>query len=65
MLLLAAEHGLRVTEVTVRPVYADEQSGVRPWHALLILALIVRRLWRAPGSSLLAEARHQRARRSV
>jgi len=43
LLLLLAQHGLRVGEVAVRPVYRDEQSGVRPWHALLILGLIVRR----------------------
>lgn len=65
LLLLAAEHGLRVSEVTVRPVYADEQSGVRPWHALLILGLIARRLWRTPASNLLANARHERAGRSI
>ena len=33
-------------EVPVRPVYADEQSGVRAWHALGILWLIVRRYTR-------------------
>lgn len=65
LLLLAAQHRLRVSEVTVRPVYADEQSGVRPWHALLILGLIVRRLWRAPSGNLLTDARHERAGRSV
>jgi dolichol-phosphate mannosyltransferase len=43
LLLLLAQHGLRVGEVEVRPVYRDEQSGVRPWHALLILGLIARR----------------------
>jgi glycosyltransferase involved in cell wall biosynthesis len=43
LLLLLAQHGLRVGEVAVRPVYRDEQSGVRPWHALLILGLIARR----------------------
>lgn len=64
LLLLAAQHGLRVGEVTVRPVYADEQSGVRPWHALLILGLIARRWWRAP-SPLLADPRHERAGRSI
>jgi glycosyltransferase involved in cell wall biosynthesis len=47
LLLLAAQHALRVCEVTVRPIYRDEQSGVRPWHALLILWLIARRLLRA------------------
>jgi glycosyltransferase involved in cell wall biosynthesis len=64
LLLLAAQHGLRVSEVTVRPVYGDEQSGVRPWHAALILGLIVRRLWKAPGL-LLADSRHQGAGRSI
>lgn len=64
LLLLAAQHGLRVREVTVRPVYADEQSGVRPWHALLIVGLIARRWLRAPGV-LLTDAGHERAGRSV
>lgn len=35
----------RVTEVVVRPVYASEASGVRPWHALVVLGVIGRR-WR-------------------
>ncbi len=43
LLLLLAQHGLRVSEVEVRPIYRDEDSGVRPWHALLILGLIARR----------------------
>ena len=76
LLLLAAQHGLRVAEVTVRPVYADEQSGVRPWHALLILGLIVRRSLGRAGAPqplslpevpapVLATARHERAGRSI
>ena len=64
LLLLAAQHGLRVGEVTVRPVYGDEQSGVRPWHAALILGLIARRLLRAPRL-LLADSRHEGAGRSI
>ncbi len=64
LLLLAAQHGLRVSEVTVRPIYADERSGVRPWHALRILQLLVVRTWRAPRP-LLANARHERAGRSI
>jgi glycosyltransferase involved in cell wall biosynthesis len=64
LLLLAAQHGLRVAEVTVRPIYADERSGVRPWHALLIVGLIVRRFLRAPRL-LLTDARHERAGRSI
>lgn len=64
LLLLAAQYGLRVSEVTVRPVYAEEQSGVRPWHAALILGLIVRRMLRSPRR-LLAESGYQGAGRSI
>jgi hypothetical protein len=48
--MLAAAH-LRVVEVGVRPVYADEQSAVRPWHALTVVGVVARRWWlsrRAP-----------------
>ena len=64
VLLLAAQHGLRVSEVAVRPVYGDERSGVRAWHAVLILGLIAARLWRAPRG-LLPDARHERAGRTI
>jgi glycosyltransferase involved in cell wall biosynthesis len=64
LLLLLAQHGLRVGEVTVRPVYGDEQSGIRPWHAALILWLIARRWLRQP-SLLLANPGHERTGRSV
>ncbi|MBN1611650.1 MAG: glycosyltransferase family 2 protein [Polyangiaceae bacterium] len=43
LLGLLAAHGMRVAEVPVRPVYADESSGVRPWHALVVAYVIVRR----------------------
>ncbi len=43
LLLMLATRGLRVTEVPVRPVYADEASGVRPWHLLSVAGVIVRR----------------------
>jgi glycosyltransferase involved in cell wall biosynthesis len=33
----------RVVEVPVRPVYAGETSGVRPWHALLVLGILGKR----------------------
>jgi glycosyltransferase involved in cell wall biosynthesis len=46
LLGMLAARGRRVLEVPVRPVYADEQSGVRPWHALSILGLIARRYLR-------------------
>lgn len=34
--------GQRIRDVVVRPVYADEKSGIRPWHVLVILGLIGR-----------------------
>jgi len=43
LLGLIAEQRLRVVEVPVRPAYADEASGVRPYHALLIVLVIARR----------------------
>jgi glycosyltransferase involved in cell wall biosynthesis len=55
LLGLLAEQGLCVTERPVRPVYADETSGVRPYHALLVALVIARRWWitrrRSRGSS--------------
>lgn len=32
----------RVVDVTVRPVYRGEQSGLRPWHLAVVLGLIGR-----------------------
>lgn len=64
LLMLLAQHGLRVSEVTVRPLYGSEQSGVRFWHTIVILWLIARRWLREPRL-LLADARHKRAGRSV
>ena len=49
LLLLLAARGQRVAEVPVRPVYADEKSGLRPWHILQIVSVIVRRFWREPA----------------
>jgi glycosyltransferase involved in cell wall biosynthesis len=43
LLGLFAAHGMRVADVPVRPVYADEASGVRPWHVITVLGVIVRR----------------------
>ena len=43
LLGLLAGRGLTVHEVPVRPVYADEASGIRPWHALTVLRVLVRR----------------------
>ena len=46
LLGMLAARGLSVVEVPVRPVYADERSGVRAWHAISILLLIARRYLR-------------------
>ena len=43
LLGMLAARALSVVEVPVRPVYGDERSGVRAWHALSILLLIARR----------------------
>jgi glycosyltransferase involved in cell wall biosynthesis len=51
LLLMLAARGMRVTEVPVRPVYADEASGLRPWHVLTILAVIGRRYARMARST--------------
>jgi hypothetical protein len=40
----------RIAEVSVRPVYGDESSGIRPWHVAVIGWLLVRvalRRWQA------------------
>jgi glycosyltransferase involved in cell wall biosynthesis len=46
LLGLLAASDARVVEVPVRPVYADEQSGLHAWHMLTIAAVIARRKWR-------------------
>jgi glycosyltransferase involved in cell wall biosynthesis len=53
MLGMLAEYGLRVREVTVRPVYADEESGIGLRHAFVVVPFVLvrvalRRLARAP-----------------
>jgi hypothetical protein len=63
MIGMLAERGLRIREVMVRPIYADEVSGVRLHHALLVvpfvlLRVLVRRVIR--GIPLLPQAEHNR-----
>lgn len=43
LLGMLAARGFEVVEVAVRPVYAGEQSGIRPWHLLTIAGVIARR----------------------
>jgi glycosyltransferase involved in cell wall biosynthesis len=54
LLCMLAVAGSRVVDVPVRPVYADEQSGVRPWHVLSIAAILGRRWWRAGCKGVLS-----------
>jgi hypothetical protein len=43
LLGLLGSHAARVHEVPVRPVYADEASGLRAFHVASILGVIARR----------------------
>lgn len=46
LLALCAARGVEVREVTVRPVYAGESSGIRAWHLLTVAGVVLRRhLW--------------------
>jgi glycosyltransferase involved in cell wall biosynthesis len=46
LLGMLAARGHAVVDVAVRPVYADERSGLRPWHAARIPFVIARRWWK-------------------
>jgi glycosyltransferase involved in cell wall biosynthesis len=43
LLGMLAAQGFHVIDVPVRPVYADEQSGIRAWHLFSVSAVILRR----------------------
>ncbi len=45
LLGLLSEHKLRVRDVVVRPVYADEQSGVGLRHALVVVPYVLLRVF--------------------
>ncbi len=60
VLVLLGRRGRRVTEVPVRPVYADEASGVRFWHALTVLCVIARRVRSERSVGLAAQAASSR-----
>lgn len=49
--------GQRIFEVPVRPVYATESSGLRPWHMLSIARVIFRRAFRERRTRRLLETR--------
>ncbi len=44
LLGMLAERGLRVRDVTVRPIYADEISGIGLRHALLVVPFVLGRV---------------------
>ncbi len=52
LLGMLAARGRGVIDVPVRPVYADEQSGIRAWHVASIAGIIARRWWRERVSAI-------------
>jgi dolichol-phosphate mannosyltransferase len=44
LLGMLSERDLPVREVVVRPVYADEESGIRIWHALFVVPFVLLRV---------------------
>jgi glycosyltransferase involved in cell wall biosynthesis len=52
LLGMLAAAGCNVVEAPVRPVYADEKSGLRPYHLLVIAGVIVRRWRRSRAAKL-------------
>jgi len=54
LLGMLAARGFRVAEVAVRPVYAGEQSGIRPWHLVTVAGVIARRWHKERGGRLQA-----------
>ena len=37
--------GIRVREITVRPVYGSERSGIRLRHVLFVIPFVIGRAW--------------------
>jgi len=65
LLGMLAQVDARVCDVMVRPVYADEQSGIRLYHALFVIPFVLMRVLlrrlRNPHGKLLASAAHSSA----
>lgn len=56
LLAAVARARLRVAEVSVRPVYRGAASGLRPYHAAVILFLLGRAAWLRQRESTLASS---------
>lgn len=56
LLGMLTERGLRVREVVVRPIYADETSGIGLRHALLVIPFVLLRVVMRRAQHALAEA---------
>lgn len=54
LLGMLRERKLAVSEVVVRPVYADEESGIRLWHALFVVPFVLLRVLLRRGLHALA-----------
>jgi glycosyltransferase involved in cell wall biosynthesis len=50
-----AAAGARICDVVVQPVYADEKSGIRFRHALLVIPFVLARVWLRRLRSALAQ----------
>ncbi len=65
LLGMLAARGARVREIMVRPVYADERSGLRPWHLLVVAGVSLRRWRRERQSAASARSTMVCAKRSA
>jgi glycosyltransferase involved in cell wall biosynthesis len=57
LLGMLSERDLPVCEVVVRPVYADEESGIRLWHALFVVPFVLLRVFLRRGHYALSRSR--------
>ena len=60
-----AESGARVCDVGVRPVYADEKSGIRLRHALFVIPFVLARVLARRARMLLAQRREASAHNAL
>jgi glycosyltransferase involved in cell wall biosynthesis len=56
LLGMLSERNLAVSEVVVRPIYADEESGLRLWHALFVVPFVLSRVFARRVTNALFDA---------